>query len=151
MTSSVEVEKKDPGIGWLLSSDCPSIRYWTFRDLLVKGENDSEVVEARSRIPSWPPIQEVLKEQHVDGYWAEPEDVYWPKWKATVWPLILLAELGVPVNLPEVKRGCEYFLKVMDAQGPSWPPNFPEKILTKNGKATGASGGPASRATWQEP
>ncbi len=121
------MEEQYPGVGWLLGSDCPSIRYWALRDLREKGENDPDVMEARRRISSWPPIQGVLKEQHADGYWGEPEDVYWPKWKATVWPLILLAEMGIPGDTPVVKRGCEYFLRVMDAQDRSWPPVFTEE------------------------
>ncbi len=127
MTKSVEVEKRDPGISWLLGSDSPSVRYWALRDLLGMPENDPGVVGVRKRIASWAPIEGLLKEQHADGYWAEPEDVYWPKWKATVWPLILLAEMGVPGELPAVKRGCDYFLRMMDSQDRSWPPpNYPE-------------------------
>jgi len=68
----------------------------------------------------------VFKEQHEEGYWGEPENVYWPKWTATVWPLILLAELGAPGTSEAISRGCEYFLKIMDGQDRSWPPNFPE-------------------------
>ncbi len=126
MTRTAGIEKQDQLVSWLLASNCPSIRYWTLRDLSGRRETDPEVMEARSRIVSWPPVQGVFREQHVNGCWAEPEDVYWPKWKATVWPLILLAEMGVPAGTPAVKRGCEYFLRVMDAQDRSWPPNFPE-------------------------
>jgi hypothetical protein len=126
MGRMLEVEKPDQAIDRLLSSDSPSIRYWTLRDLLGKSEDDEGVVEARGKIQSWAPVQGILREQHADGYWGEPEDVYWPKWRATVWPLILLAEMGVPGDLSSVKRGCEYFLRAMDGQDRSWPPNFPE-------------------------
>ncbi len=122
----VEAERRDQAVTWLLNSNTPSIKYWALRDLVGRLESDSEVAVLRRRIVSWPPIETLLKEQHTDGYWAEPEDVYWPKWKATVWPLILLAEMGVPGELPAVKRGCEYFLRAMDAQDHSWPPNFSE-------------------------
>ena len=126
MMKSVEAEMRDRGVSWLLSSDSPSIRFWVLRDLLGRREDDSEVGETRKELLSWGPIQGVLREQHVEGYWGEPEDVYWPKWNATVWPLILLAEMGIPGDTPQVKRGCEYFLRVMDEQDRSWPPNFPE-------------------------
>src|SRR5215510_4789506 len=96
MMKAVEVSTWSQAIQNLLGDDCPSIRYWTLKDILERSENDRELVDARERIVSWPPIQSVLRDQHADGYWAEPEDVYWPKWTATVWPLILLAELGVP-------------------------------------------------------
>src|SRR5712692_4866413 len=126
MTKSVEVERQDQTLTRLLSSDIPSVRYLTLRDLLGRPENAPDVVAARKRIASWIPIEELLAEQQPDGYWGEPEDVYWPKWRATVWPLILLAEMGVPGELPAVKRGCEYLLRAMDAQDPSWPPNYSE-------------------------
>src|SRR5215467_8321234 len=112
----IEVDERNAVVQKLLSDECPSIRYWTLRDILGRSERNGEVVEAQGRIASWPPILSVLKEQHTDGYWGEPEDFYWPKWTATVWPLILLGELGVPGTNLAVKRGCEYFLKVMDGQ-----------------------------------
>ncbi len=122
MTKNVELERQDQALTWLLGSETPSIRYLTLRDLLGRPENDPDVVAARKRIPSWAPIEGLLAEQHAGGYWGEPEDVYWPKWRATVWPLILLAEMGVPGELPAVKQSCEYFLGMMDTQDRSWPP-----------------------------
>ncbi len=97
-----------------------------FETLERRPERDPEVEALRKTIPSWPPIAALLREQHADGYWAEPEDVYWPKWKATVWPLILLAEMGVPGELPAVNRGCQYFLRLMNSQDHSWPPVYSE-------------------------
>lgn len=65
---------------------------------------------------------DLLKDQRQEGYWVEPEDVYWPKWTATVWQLVLLGELGINPNHPAVEKGCEYFLKIMNTQNHSWPP-----------------------------
>ncbi len=110
----------------LLRDESPSIRYWALRDLLGKGESNEAVRDAQAGIGSWSLARAVLSDQNSHGYWAEPEDVYWPKWTASVWPLILLAELGVPGTNPAVKRGCEYFMKTLDGQDRSWPPNFPE-------------------------
>ncbi len=122
--------ERDQAIGWLLKQDNPSIRYWTLRDLLGRSENDSDVVAARDGVPLSGPVAEYLKEQHPDGYWGFPEDVYWPKWRATVWPLILLAELGLPGKNPSIRAGCEYFLKMMRDQDRSWPPpKYPDDDL----------------------
>lgn len=121
MTGTVELQERDQVVSWLLSQN-PAVKYWTLRDLLGRPENDPEVRMVQQSITSWSPVSELLREQHPDGYWGEPEDVYWPKWKATVWPLILLAEMGVPKEHPAIKRACEYFLKVMDGQDRSWPP-----------------------------
>ncbi len=122
MTKAVEVGRQDEALSWLLDQENPSVRYWTLKDLLGKSEDDREVVASRNKIASYSPVAELLKEQHPEGYWGEPEDVYWPKWKATVWALILLAEMGFDGKLPVVRRGCEYFLRVMDGQDRSWPP-----------------------------
>ncbi len=121
MTGTVELQERDQVVSWLLTQN-PAVKYWTLRDLLGRPDNDPEVRTAQQSITSWSPVSELLREQHPDGYWAEPEDVYWPKWKATVWPLILLAEVGVPKEHPAIQRACEHFLKVMDGQDRSWPP-----------------------------
>ncbi len=118
------------GVSWLLREGNPAIRYWTFRDLLGYEEKDPECVKARNEIGNSAPDTSILMEQHPDGYWAYPEDCYWPKWRATVWPLILLAELGVPGELRPVRKGCEYFLSVLDSQDRTWPtPDYPEGDL----------------------
>src|SRR5262245_17688070 len=111
MTNTVELDRREQAIQKLLGDESPSIRYWMLRDILGRAESDEQVREAQARIPSWSPVRAILNEEHSDGYWAEPEDVYWPKWTASVWPLILLAELGVPGTNASVRRGCEYFLK----------------------------------------
>jgi len=142
MTKSVEVERQDQALTWLVGSEVPSVRYLTLRDLLGRPENDPDVVVARKRIASWSPIEELLAEQQPNGYWGEPEDVYWPKWRATVWPLILLAEMGVPGELSAVKRSCEYFLRIMVAQDRSWPP---PDLSEKDGQGQW----PAWRSVWE--
>ena len=130
MTSTVEVAKEDKAVEWLLDNTNPALRYWTLRDILGKPETDDEVIQAQERIVSWTPVAENLKEQHSEGYWADREDVYWPKWTATVWPLILLGEIGVPGSHPSIRKACEYFLKVMDVQDRSWPaPKYPDEDL----------------------
>ncbi|TMI41238.1 hypothetical protein E6H23_06685, partial [Candidatus Bathyarchaeota archaeon] len=122
MQQAVKGEKWIAGVSWLMSQDSPSIRYWTMKDLLGYAENDPELSKARSEIADSSLVSEILGEQRDGGYWAEAEDCYWPKWQATVWNLILLAELGLPGDHPQVKKGCEFFLKTMDAQDRSWPP-----------------------------
>jgi len=130
LASTVEVAKWDQAVALLLKNENPGIRYWTLKDILGGSGSDTEVVSALNDIASWSPVAEYLKEQHPAGYWGDGEDVYWPKWSATVWALILLAELGVPGSNPSIKRGCEYFLKVMDEQDRSWPaPKYPDEDL----------------------
>jgi len=122
LSSTVEVAKWDQAVAWLLKNENPGVRYWTLTDILEKSKSDAEAVAALNGIESWDPIAEYLREQHPAGYWGDGEDVYWPKWRATVWALMLLAELGVPRTNPSIMRGAEYFLRVMDGQDRSWPP-----------------------------
>jgi len=130
LTSVVEVATQHKAVQWLLDSKNPAVRYWTLKDILGKPETDDEVMQAREHIASWTPVAEYLREQHPDGYWGSGEDVYWPKWTATVWPLILLAEIGVPASHSSIRKACEYFLKVMDAQDRPWPqPKYPDDDL----------------------
>ncbi len=118
----IEAAKRDQAVSRLLEQENPGIRYWTFRDLLGRSRDDPEVAASQDALAAWRPMSDLLREQRQEGYWAEPEDVYWPKWSATVWQLILLAEMGMPSDHPAVKAGCEYFLKIMDSQDRSWPP-----------------------------
>lgn len=119
-TTSTKTE--DKAVDWLLRQDNPSIRYWTLRDLFGRSEKDTELFQVRESIVSWGPVAQYLEEQQADGYWGFAEDVYWPKWTASIWALILLAELGVPGSHPRIKNGCEYFLKTVAEQDKSWPP-----------------------------
>ena len=131
MLPSLDSKLADGAVKWLLSHDHPGIRYWTLRDLLDRAENDSEVQLCRKSISSYGPIAGLLGEQHPSGYWGEPEDCYWPKWRATVWPLILLAEMGVPGDHPSIRSACEYYLRTAEGQDKSWPPpDYPEGDLT---------------------
>lgn len=130
MQQAVKGEKWANGVSWLMRQDNPSIRYWTMKDLLGYSQDDSELSKARSEIADSSLVSLILSEQRPGGYWAEAEDSYWPKWQATVWNLMLLAELGVPSDHPQIKKGCEFFLKTMDEQDRSWPaPDYPEGDL----------------------
>jgi len=42
----------DEVLGWLLEPDQPSIRYLTLTQLLGKSETDSDVRDAKARIPT---------------------------------------------------------------------------------------------------
>lgn len=117
-----ETSKRDQAVSWLLEQENPGVRYWAFRELLQRPEDDLETTASQHSLASWSPVLDLLKQQNPNGYWEEPEDVYWPKWTATVWQLILLGELGFSRRHPAIKAGCEHFLKVMDSQDRSWPP-----------------------------
>lgn len=131
MSTATSVALEERAVKWLLNQEHPGIRYWALRDLLGESANDPEVSSYRNQIASHGPVVDLLAEQHPDGYWGHPEDCYWPKWQATVWPLILLAEMGLPGDNPRIRSACEYYLKTAMEQDKSWPPpDYPEGDLT---------------------
>ena len=87
----------DDPIPWLLEADpaTPGVRYFALRDLLDRPEDDPEVREARAPIMTTGPVPTILGAQHPDGYWVKPGSGYAPKYRGTVWQIILLAEPGL--------------------------------------------------------
>ncbi len=88
------VLKADP-TDWLLEKDNPSVRYFTLKDILGAGEDDSDVKAARKSIMSSGIVPRILDKRNPDGSWGVPADFYLRcKYQGTVWTIILLAELG---------------------------------------------------------
>lgn len=99
-------------IDWLLENDeeNPSIRYFTLVNLLEEDENSKIVSQARQALMQSGPIPIILSNQHSDGYWVEPGSGYRPKYRSTVWSLIMLAQLGADRSNSCVKKACHYVL-----------------------------------------
>lgn len=102
----------DP-IDWLLESDDenPSVRYFALRELVGLPEADERVQQARSPIMVTGPVPAILEAQSPDGYWAKEGSGYSPKYRATSWSLLLLAELGAEADDPRVQSGGRYLLE----------------------------------------
>lgn len=98
-------------LSWLLESSDPGVRYLALRDLLERPESDAELRQARQQAHTNGPIASILAEMDHTGFWSEPGPGYNPKYRSTVWSIILLAQLGALLELDErVRRGCEYLL-----------------------------------------
>ncbi len=97
---------KPQGLDWLLEPENPPVRFFALRDILGRSPNSKEVLEARDQIRKYSPVRKVLKARTKDGYWPPKDTCYTPKWTSTVWPLMLLGEMGI---IPDegVKRACE--------------------------------------------
>jgi hypothetical protein len=102
-----QILKNQQVLNWLLEEDQPSVRYRTLVDLLGRKENDPEVREAYSKIPRKGWAKDLLDLQKPEGYW-EPEKPSWskdilgwieflyrPKFTATNWRALVLADLGL--------------------------------------------------------
>jgi len=119
LSSKVSVDNAED---WLLTHESPAIRYGALRDLEGASVSDSNASRVQSEIAEWAPVASLLAKQNPRGYWAFPEDCYWPKWSSTVWNLILLGEVGIIPNHPSVVAGCEFLLDTAMSQDKSWPP-----------------------------
>ncbi len=107
--------KSDP-LPWLLEESNPPVRYFTLRDLLDYPVQDPLAVEARSTVMDYPPIQATLDAQYPEGYWVKPGPGYSPKYRSTVWQVILLEQMGADGDHPQVRRGCDYVLEHTQAE-----------------------------------
>jgi hypothetical protein len=98
--------KADP-TPWLLEPDNPSVRYFTLADLLERLPSDAEVRQAKAAIMASEPVQKILDAQYPDGYWVKPGIGYSPKYRATVWQVIFLADLGA-TRTAQIEKACEH-------------------------------------------
>jgi hypothetical protein len=99
----------DP-LPWLLEADDPGVRYLALRDL-ADHARPAELRAARLQAHTEGPIAAVLKRLNKAGYWAAPGPGYNPKYRATVWSIILLAQLGASADDdPRIAQACAYLL-----------------------------------------
>lgn len=108
---SWKTQLRDDSLPWLLESENPGVRYLAMRDLLDLPPDDKKLKSARKLAHKEGPIAHVLSRMNEEGYWQRPGTGYGPKYKSTVWALILLAQLGA--SMQEEKRirlACSYYL-----------------------------------------
>lgn len=99
-------------IAWLLDPSDPGVRYLALRDLLDCPPGDSQLLAARRLAHTHGPIAAILAQMAPAGYWSEPGPGYLPKYYATVWPVITLAQLGAAIDEdPRIAAACAYLLE----------------------------------------
>ena len=98
-------------MNWLLEHDSPGVRYLALRDLVNLPADDPELTAARDLAHREGPIARVLAYMDPAGFWQKPGPGYGPKYRSTVWALILLAQLGASIDQDErVGQACRYYL-----------------------------------------
>jgi hypothetical protein len=98
-------------LDWLLEPADPPIRFHTLHDILGRSLDDPQVRDAQKKIRAYSPVRRILRARNRSGYWPPDDTCYNPKWTSTVWPLMLLGEMG---QLPDekTKGACERFLEL---------------------------------------
>jgi hypothetical protein len=95
---------------WLLEPDDPGVRYLALRDV-AEAPKPAELRAARNAAHDKGPIAAVLQRMNKAGYWAAAGPGYNPKYRSTVWSVILLAQLGASAeDDPRIRKACEYVL-----------------------------------------
>ena len=107
----------DP-LPWLLEAESPGVRYLALRDLVERRPDDAELGAAREAAHREGQIAEILAAMDETGFWAEPGPGYLPKYRSTVWSIIMLAQLGALAGQDErIARACSYLLDQALAPG----------------------------------
>ena len=102
---------RSDSLQWLLESENPGVRYLALRDLFDLSPNDKKLKTARKSAHKEGAIAHILSQMDADGYWQRPGTGYAPKYKSTVWALILLAQLGASVKEDKrIRQACRYYL-----------------------------------------
>jgi len=105
--------RSDP-LPWLLKSESPGVRYLALRDLLDLPPDDKKLESARRSAHRNGPIADVLSHMQAEGYWVKAGPGYNPKYRSTVWSMILLAQLGASVEEDKrIEQACNYLLAHM--------------------------------------
>lgn len=109
--------RKD-SLPWLLESNDPGVRYLALRDLSDLPSADKKLKTARRMAHQEGPIAEVLSKMNEQGYWVKSGPGYNPKYRSTVWSMILLAQLGASVKEDQrIERASSYLLDHMAEGG----------------------------------
>jgi hypothetical protein len=102
---------KGNSLSWLLEPDSPGVRHLALRDLMDLPEDHPDLLDARKKAHADGPIRTILNAMEPEGYWSNPGPGYNPKYRSSVWSIILLAQLGASINDDErIARACAYLL-----------------------------------------
>ncbi len=122
---------KGDALSWLLEPASPGVRYLALRDLLDRPDGDAQLRAARQAAHAKGPVATILAMMKQAGYWARPGPGYDPKYRSSVWSLMMLAQLGASAAEDgRIARACGYIL---------------DHALTPGGQFT-ASGAPSGTA-----
>jgi hypothetical protein len=98
-------------LDWLLQENQPSIHYRCMRQLLEMPESNPEVKSARTMIAKKGWAVDLLANQSAAGWWVTEKSFYRPKYTATNWMLLVLADLGLTRREPRIRNACELWIQ----------------------------------------
>ncbi len=97
---------------WLLEEEPAGVRFLALQSLSGVKTDPKQLELAKQSAYRAGPIGEILANMAGEGYWSKDGPGYNPKYRSTVWSLILLAQLGAHVDEDErVRVACSYLLE----------------------------------------
>lgn len=98
-------------LDWLLSSEIAGVKYLALRQLTGLAEDSPEMEAAQQAAYRQGPIAAILDNMEEAGYWCKPGAGYNPKYRSTVWSIMLLAQLGAQTQKDaRIAKACNYLL-----------------------------------------
>jgi len=110
-------ETEHETVAWLLEEENPSVRYLTLTELLGTHPMSKRAIETRKSIPEWPPVKKILEHQRKNGGWDHEKTWYLPKYRSSVWQLIILSQTGIDPRRSDVRKMCDYSFRFQNAAG----------------------------------
>lgn len=96
---------------WLMEHENPGVRYLALRDLSGLPNDHPDVIKSAEIAHQYGPIAAILDAMDEQGYWVAPGPGYNPKYRSTVWSLILLAQLGASAAMDKrIELACRYLV-----------------------------------------
>jgi hypothetical protein len=108
---------REKALDWLLEPEQPSIQYLALTQLLGRKETDTDVRDAKARIPTAGWAAEILAHREAGGWWVRDGHPSYPKYISTNWNLLALSDLGATRAIPAVRQSCEYWMKKSPLKG----------------------------------
>jgi hypothetical protein len=109
---------RNDSVPWLLEPENPGVHYLALRDLLDLPTDERKLKSARRAAHKEGPIAEVLLHMDKEGFWVKAGPGYNPKYRSTVWSMILLAQLGASTSEDKrIEQACSYLLDHMAEGG----------------------------------
>lgn len=118
-------------LSWLLEQDAenPSVRYLALRDLLDRPADDPEVIAAQQAVMRTGPVPVILDAQYPQGYWIKPGPGHSPRYRATLWSVIFLSQLGADGRDERILRAVDHvFAHAQTEQGAFSCNGHPEAV-----------------------
>ncbi len=88
------------------------MQYLTLTRLLGKKESDSEVKDAKKRIPVEGWAATILAERNPAGWWVRDWSHFTPSYLSTTWMMLVLSDLGLTKELPQIRDSSELWMKM---------------------------------------